>query len=71
MLLEQGALPNALNRSGQTPLMLACKSGCGTCIEPLLKAGANILGFNFSDRVFDRVFEQLRSNQIFGTLADV
>ncbi|CAM6121588.1 unnamed protein product [Calypogeia fissa] len=48
MLLERGALPNALNRSGQTPLMLACKSGRGTCIEHLLKAGANVLGFDFS-----------------------
>ncbi|OAE30644.1 hypothetical protein AXG93_3016s1280 [Marchantia polymorpha subsp. ruderalis] len=48
VLLERGAQVNILNSSGQTPLMLACKSGRWSCIEPLLEAGANVLAFDYT-----------------------
>jgi ankyrin repeat protein len=46
MLLNRSADPDLLNRHKQTPLMLAAMHGKISCVEILIKAGANILMFD-------------------------
>ncbi|XP_044976815.1 E3 ubiquitin-protein ligase XB3 [Hordeum vulgare subsp. vulgare] len=46
MFLDRGALPDAVDRHKQTPLMLAAMHGKIGCVLKLLHAGANILMFD-------------------------
>ncbi|MCO5567766.1 hypothetical protein L7F22_021461 [Adiantum nelumboides] len=48
LLLEKGAIVDALNHHKQTPLMLACKNGRFTCIDRLVEWRANVLIFDTS-----------------------
>ena len=42
VLLDEGADVNKLNKYCTSPLMLACKGGCITCVNVLLDAGAYV-----------------------------
>lgn len=42
-LLQLGAVVNARDKGGATPLFVACESGHATCAKLLLRGGADVL----------------------------